>query len=74
MSAYNLDDSQSNGRQLDLFTSAKPAQLEATIDELGRRFGANAVVRANDLGKSGIMTDGVNLDFLDSSDTTGRND
>ena len=74
MSAYNLDDSQSKGRQLDLFTSAKPAQLEATIDELGRRFGANAVVRAKDLGKSGIMTDGVNLDFLDSSDTTGRND
>ena len=71
MSAYDLIDSQASGRQLDLFTAVKPAQLEATLDELGRRFGANAVVRAKDLGKSGIVTGGINLDFLDPADSTG---
>ena len=68
MSAYDLIDNQVSGRQLDLFTSTKPRQLEVTIDELGRRFGANTLVRAKDLGKPGTVTDGVNLDFLDTAD------
>ncbi len=68
MTAFDLTDQQSSGRQLDLFTSTKPRQLEVTIDELGKRFGANTLVRAKDLGKPGTVTDGVNLDFLDPSD------
>jgi DNA polymerase-4 len=67
MAAFDLQDA-SEGRQLDLFASTKPRQLEATIDALGRRFGANTVVRAKDLGNTSTVTDGVNLDFLADDD------
>jgi len=68
MSAFDLVDHENSSQQLDLFTSTKPRQLEVTIDELGRRFGANTLVRAKDLGKPGTVTDGANLDFLDPTD------
>jgi DNA polymerase IV len=49
--------------QLDLFsTHARRRQLEAAIDELAERFGANVVHRANDLNKP---RPGPTLDFLD---------
>lgn len=68
MSAFDLCDAEISGQQLDLFSSARPRKLEQTIDELGKRFGVNTLVRAKDLDKSGTVTDGVNLDFLDSVD------
>jgi hypothetical protein len=49
--------------ELDLFsTHARRRQLEAAIDELAERFGANVVHRANDLNKP---RPGPTLDFLD---------
>jgi DNA polymerase-4 len=68
MSVFDLSDADTGGRQLDLFTSAKPRRLEQTIDELGKKFGINTLVRAKDLDKPGTVTDGVNLDFLDPLD------
>ena len=44
MSAFDLVDHENSSQQLDLFTPTKPRQLEVTIDELGKRFGANTPV------------------------------
>lgn len=68
MSAFDLIDQDAGCEQLDLFASTKTRQLEVTVDELGKRFGANTLVRAKDLGKPGTVTDGVNLDFLEPTD------
>jgi len=68
MTAFDLVEQDNIAQQLDLFSQTKPRQLEVTIDELGKRFGANTLVRAKDLGKPGTVTDGVNLDFLESTD------
>jgi len=70
MTAFDLVDHVNSSKQLDLFAPTRPRQLEVTIDELGKRFGANTLVRAKDLGKPGTISDGVNLDFLDPQDSS----
>jgi len=55
-----------NRVQLDLFsTLARQRRLEAAIDELTERFGANVVHRANDPTKPLRMRLAPTLDFLD---------
>ena len=55
-----------NRVQLDLFsTLARQRRLEAAIDELAERFGANVVHRANDPTKPLGMRLAPTLDFLD---------
>jgi len=56
-------------RQLDFFEDTTQRNLETSIDDLIERFGKKVVMRARDLGRSAaVMTDGVNLDFLDHRD------
>ncbi len=51
--------------QLDFFEDHGDRELEIVIDDLADRFGSEIVVPARDLGKSGVIGNGVNLDFLD---------
>ncbi|HIG40672.1 MAG TPA: DNA polymerase IV [Gammaproteobacteria bacterium] len=56
-------------QQLDFFEDPVGRDLETTIDDLLDRFGEHVITRARDLGNSGnVMSDGVNLDFLDHRD------
>ena len=68
MAVFNLRDRDTDSHQLELFSAAKPRQLEVAIDDVKQRFGANSVVRGKDMGQSRTLADGVNLDFLDSTD------
>lgn len=55
--------------QTDLFEDHHRRNLEIAIDHLNNRFGKDVVVRANDLGHRGTVSDnGGNLDFLDYRD------
>ena len=67
MAAFDLD-WRAQPRQMDLFDDGHQRDLETTIDDLIDRFGQGVVVRARDLGQSGTIGDGVNLDFLDVRD------
>ncbi len=68
MAVFNLN-WRSEPRQLDFFEDPVRRDLETTIDHLIERFGKNVVMRARDLGKSdSVMSNGVNLDFLDYRD------
>lgn len=67
MAAFDLD-WRRGPRQLDLFENTQRRSLETTVDDVVRRFGRGAVVRARDLGHPGTVMDGVNLDFLDTEE------
>ena len=65
MAAFDLD-WRSEPAQGDLFRRSTQRELEATIDRLAERFGADTVVRARDLSHHGtVIKNGMNLDYLD---------
>lgn len=65
MAAYDLV-STNDKTQLDLFSgSARRRQLEAAIDDLAERYGANIVHRGNDLSTRSRTRLAATLDFLD---------
>jgi DNA polymerase-4 len=65
MAAYDLI-SNNDKTQLDLFGgSARQRQLDAAIDDLSERYGANIVHRGNDLTTPSRARLAATLDFLD---------
>jgi DNA polymerase-4 len=65
MAAYDLVGTDDK-TQLDLFGgSARQRQLDAAIDDLSERYGANIVHRGNDLTKPSRARLAATLDFLD---------
>lgn len=68
MAAFDLAQRE-DARQLDLFEDGAERDLETTIDDLVRRFGRGAVIRARDLGAGRtVAADGLDPDFLDRVD------
>ncbi|MGD8355437.1 MAG: DNA polymerase IV [Methyloceanibacter sp.] len=65
MAAYDLVSTEDK-TQLDLFGgSARQRQLDAAIDDLSERYGANIVHRGNDLTTPSLARLAATLDFLD---------
>ena len=66
MAAYDLVNAKEKA-QFDLFGgSARQRDLEAAIDDLAERYGANIVHRGNDLAASSRARLAATLDFLDN--------
>jgi hypothetical protein len=65
MATYDLISTEDK-TQLDLFGgSARQRQLDAAIDDLSERYGANIVHRGNDLTTPSRARLAATLDFLD---------
>lgn len=60
---------QDEADQLNLFDDGRDRDLEITLDEVRKKFGADTLMRARDMADhSTVATNGINLDHLDVPD------